>query len=234
MASLRARLEEQFRQAQRLASVGRVTSEVAHDFNNLLMVILGCSESSLRGLPPDDPARPFLRDAVKAGHVAAGLMRQVLAVSRARPDAGAPGDLNAVVSDLEPILRRVAGRGVEVALELEGGLGKVKADRGGLEQVLLNLVANARDAMPQGGRLTLATRREGAGAVLAVTDTGVGMDAETRARVFEPFFTTKGDGTGLGLAIVLDTARRHGGRVELDSEPGRGTAVRVWLPLADG
>ncbi len=230
LASLRSHLEKQLCQAQRLASVGRVTSEVAHDFNNLLQMILGYSEASLLSLPADDPTRPFIIEVVQAGQRAVDLIRQLLGAGR----VGKPGplNLNVVVAELEPLLRRVAGQNVELVTTLDPALGRVLADRGPIDQVLLNLTANARDAMPDGGRLMFETRQETEGVLLIVTDTGCGMDAETRGRLFEPFFTTKeeGKGTGLGMAIVLDVVRRCGGRVEVESELGRGTVVRISLP----
>ena len=236
-SALQGKLEDHFRQAQQLASVGRVTSEVIHDFNNLLTVILACSESTLQGLPPDDPSRAVLGQAVAAGYRAAAMTRQVLSASRSKPGTPGPHDLNAAVSDMEPILRRVAGKNVEVAVSLAADLPAVVAGRGQLERVLLNLVANARDAMPQGGKLTIETRPAGSGkALLAVTDTGCGMDCDTKARLFEPFFTTKGEGkgTGLGMAIVHEAVRSCGGSVEADSAPGKGTAVRITFCVAGG
>ncbi len=235
LTTLQAQLEEHFSQAQRLASLGRVTGEMVHDFNNLLNVILTCSELTLEGLSADDPSREVLAQAVKAGHHAANLTRRVLAVSRARPEAPGPRDLNAAVADMDPILRRVAGPNVEVEVALASELPAVLAGAGQVEQVLLNLVANARDAMPQGGRLTIRTEGpRDERAVLVVADSGCGMDDQTKARLFEPFFTTKcaERGTGLGMAIVHGAVQRCGGRIEVDSAPGRGTAIRVYLPLA--
>jgi signal transduction histidine kinase len=236
LAALQAGLEAHFREAGRLASVGRVTSEVVHDFNNLLGVILACSETTLHGLPPDHPAREVLGQAIQAGHRAAALGRRVLAVGRGKVEGAGPCALNPTVCDLAPILRRVVGWNVEARLALAEGLPAVLADRSRLEQVLLNLAANARDAMPDGGTLTIETRLAGGRVVLSVADTGVGMDAATKGRVFEPFFTTKGEGqgTGLGMAIVRDAVAECGGAVEVDSEPGKGTCVRVWLRAAGG
>ncbi len=246
LASLRGHLEDQLHQAQRLASVGRVTSGVAHDFNNLLQLILGYSEASLQTLPEDDPSRPFITEVVQAGYRAVGLTRQLLGIGRIGDPQ--PMDLNAALVDVGPLLCQLAGKDIELKMTLDPCLKPIWADRGRLDQVLLNLVANARDAMPEGGKLTLETRparpdeaapkgeepaREYA--VLMVTDTGCGMDAETRARLFEPFFTTKdaGKGTGLGMAIILDVVGRFKGRVEVDSEVGQGTTIRVYLPLAE-
>ena len=232
MAGLQARMEDQFRQSQRLASLGRVTSEVVHDFNNLLGVILNCSEFTLERLPEGDPSRAVLAQAVEAGHRASALTRQVLDVGRSRAEAPAALSLNAAIRAMEPILRRVAGADVEVRLLLDEGLPPVVATAAHLDQVLLNLAANARDAMPCGGSLTLATRLEEGWALLEVADTGCGMDAATLARMFDPFFTTKAEGSGLGMAIIRDAVSRCGGSVEAESEPGRGTRVRVRLPLA--
>ena len=232
MSGLQARMEDQFRQSQRLASLGRVTSEVVHDFNNLLGVILNCSEFTLTRLPEGDPSREVLAQAVEAGHRASALTRQVLDVGRARAEKPGPLSLNEAIRAMGPILGRVAGTDVEVRLLLDEELPPILATAGQLDQVLLNLAANARDAMPGGGTLTLQTRRENGWAVLEVADTGCGMDSATLARMFDPFFTTKAEGSGLGMAIIRDAVSRCGGCVEAESEPGRGTRVRLRLPLA--
>ena len=241
-------LEDQLRQAQKMEVVGRLTGSVAHDFNNLLTVITGFTETALDGLPAGDPARAMLTEVAAAGTRAAGLTRQLLAFSRKSGPARASADLNAVVAGCEGLLRRLLGRAVELVVEPPPALRPVAVDPGQVEQVLMNLVVNARDAMPGGGRVTVAMSgvrivapdpahpgvSPGVYALLRVSDTGCGMDAATQARVFEPFFTTKpaGRGTGLGLATVTDIARGCGGHVRLESEVGRGTAFFVYLPKA--
>ncbi len=244
------RLEEQFRQAQKMEVIGLLAAGVAHDFNNVLTIILCCGEAARRRLPPGDPSRQFLDEIGRAGEQAAALARQLVAFGRQQAPQPEVVNLNAVVVELEGMLRRLLGKRVEVDTELDPTLGPVRAVPGELAQVLLNLVVNARDAMPDGGRLTLVTRRAdsgpagvGSGAaagpgpwvVLSVRDTGCGMDAATRARAFEPFFTTKGSrGSGLGLATVWGIVRQCGGHVSVASEPGRGTTFTVYLPACPG
>jgi PAS domain S-box-containing protein len=242
----RKRLEEQLRQGQKMEAIGRLAGGVAHDFNNLLTAILGYSDLLLTQLAADDPRRQAVQQIRQAGDQAALLTRQLLAYSRKQILAPKVLDLNAVVEKMGPMLRRLIGEDVELAASPAPGLWRTKADPGQLEQVLVNLAVNARDAMPRGGRLTLRTgNRELDGAarpglppgryvVLAVSDDGVGMDAEVRARVFEPFFTTKGEhGTGLGLATVYGIVKQSGGHVEVESEPGRGTTFTLYLPAAE-
>ncbi len=239
-------LEEQLRQAQKMEAVGRLAGGVAHDFNNLLTAILGYSDLLANRLPggrQGEICRRDLEEIRRAAHRAAALTSQLLAVSRKQVLAPRVLDLNLVVSDLERMLYRLIGEDIELTTELGPGLPLVKVDPGQLEQVILNLVVNARDAMPEGGRLTLATRqvaavasgRDDAGVLLEVSDTGCGMDGSTRARIFEPFFTTKpvGHGTGLGLSTVYGIVDQSGGRIEVDSEPGCGSRFRIYLPQAE-
>jgi hypothetical protein len=244
-------LEEQLRQSQKMEAVGQLAGGIAHDFNNLLTAILGSTQLLLHNTPPDDPRREDAEEIRNAGLRAAELTRQLLAFSRRQVLAPKVLELNAVVANMERMLRRLLGEDVELATTLDPATGAVSADPGQLEQVLLNLAVNARDAMPGGGRLSVGTSRlaiteehverrhrlpPGDYACLAVTDTGVGMDDATQAHLFEPFFTTKevGKGTGLGLATVYGIVKQSGGYIWVYSEPARGTTVKVYLPRVPG
>jgi PAS domain S-box-containing protein len=246
-------LEENLRQAQRMEAIGLLAGGVAHDFNNLLGVISGYAEIAHKRLPGDDPLLEEVGQILKASERATGLTRQLLAFGRRQVLQPRTLDLNAIVSDLEKMLSRPLGEGIELTTTLAPGLGRVEADPGQIEQVLMNLVLNARDAMPEGGRIAIETRNvelaagpvsgppfpsgspTGGFAMIAVSDTGEGMDAATQARVFEPYFTTKepGKGTGLGLSTVHGIISQSGGVIRVQSEVGKGTTFQVFLPRLD-
>jgi signal transduction histidine kinase/ActR/RegA family two-component response regulator len=245
------RLEEQYRQAQKMEAVGRLAGGIAHDFNNLLTAILGFSELTMARLAKDDPTRGELQEVLKAGHRAAALTRQMLAFSRRQVMQPRLIDLNERVTDLLKMLKRLIGEDVELVPRLAPGLGLVMADPGQIEQVVMNLAVNSRDAMPEGGQLILETRdvepgdelfkgyaasAPGRFVMLAVIDTGTAMSDEVKTHLFEPFFTTKevGKGTGLGLATVYGIVKQSGGHITVESEKGKGTAFRIYLPRADG
>jgi len=240
------RLEEEVRHSQKVEAVGRLAGSVAHDFNNLLTAIRGYSDLLLASLGPEDSRRADVEEIHKAAERAARLTRQLLAFSRKQAPQPRVLDLNQVVRDMEKMLDRLLGKGVRLASRAEASPARVRADAAQLEQVLLNLAMNARDAMPRGGVLTLRTSYveiaarpgglpAGSYVVLEATDTGTGMDAETQARLFEPFFTTKGQGqgTGLGLSTVYGIVKQSGGHLEVRSEPGQGSTFRIYLPLAE-
>jgi PAS domain S-box-containing protein len=244
----RKRLEEQFLQAQKMRAIGQLAGGVAHDFNNLLTTILGYCELIQRKLPSNDALRGYVDEIAMAGQRAAALTSQLLAFGRRQILRPLPVDLNAVIEDMDKLLRRLVGD-VQLETRLDPKLATVRADQGQMEQVLMNLVLNARDAMPSGGRVTVETRNQwieagsapeqtglapGAYAVVAVSDTGVGMDAAVRAQLFEPFFTTKekGKGTGLGLSTAYGIVKQSGGGITVQSEPGRGSRFEVYLPTA--
>ena len=243
------RQEEQLRQAQKMEAVGRLSGGIAHDFNNLLAVIIGYSESIEQSLGPNEPLRKSAEEIRKAGERAASLTHQLLAFSRQQVLQPRILDLNAVVNEMGTMLRRLIGVHIELTTSLDTQLGRVKANQSQIEQVIVNLVVNARDAMPEGGNLLIETSnlevegdlgsgypilQAGPYVLLTVKDTGVGMDQNTQRHIFEPFFTTKGPGkgTGLGLATVYGVVKQSGGGVAVDSEPGKGATFRIYLPQA--
>jgi PAS domain S-box-containing protein len=246
----RRNLEEQLNQARKMDAIGSLAAGVAHDFNNLLSVILSYSELLATDLKEGDPMRADLAEITTAGLLAVTLTRRLLAFGRQQVLQPKVVDLCKVVSSTENMLRRLIGEDIEMVTNFAPDCGKVLFDLGQIEQVVMNLVVNARDAMPDGGKLTIDAREveldaayasdhvgvtAGPHVLLAVSDTGIGMDAATRARMFEPFFTTKdpGKGTGLGLATVFGIIKQSGGSIEVASAPNRGTNIRIYLPMVD-
>jgi nitrogen-specific signal transduction histidine kinase/CheY-like chemotaxis protein len=244
-------LERQLHQAQRLEAVGRLAGGVAHDFNNILTIISGNAELALGDLVPQNPSAEAFREIIEASRRAASLTRQLLAFSRKQILQPRVLDLNALVASTEKMLRRLIGEDVALRTELRPNLSAIRADPGQLEQILMNLAVNARDAMPRGGELTFTTEnveihktyagvggarvRSGGYVRLTVKDTGEGMDEETMSRIFEPFFTTKeqGRGTGLGLSTVYGIVKQSGGYIWVESEVGKGTSFMVYFPEVD-
>lgn len=242
--------DEQLRQAQKMEAIGNLAGGIAHDFNNLLTVITGYSELVLKKLPETDPQRRKLEEIKKAGDRAAALTQQLLAFSRRQILQPKVVDVNAIISGMASMLQRLVGEDIHVNIALAPDVGRVKADPGQLEQVIMNLVVNARDAMPTGGKVTIETvnvnrvpvfsNKSDASTtrpyiMLAVSDAGTGMDEATRARIFEPYFTTKaaGKGTGLGLSTVYGIVKQSDGEILVYSEPGHGATFKIYLPRED-
>ena len=242
--------EGMLRQAQKMESIGTLAGGIAHDFNNLMTAVTGYSELVLRRMPEEEPLRSKVEEIRKAGERAASLTRQLLAFSRKQMLKPVVLNLNTVITGIGKMLPRLIGEDIELRFDLNASLGQVNADPGQIEQVLMNLVVNARDAMPAGGLLTVKTENvefadrvghhrmivePGRYVVLSVTDNGIGMDAETQSHIFEPFFTTKevGKGTGLGLATVYGIVKQSGGSIWVYSEPREGTTFRIYLPRVD-
>ena len=249
--SERRRLETELRQSQKMQAIGQLAGGIAHDFNNILSIILGFGSTVLMTLEPDDPNHEAVSQMMLAGERAALLTRQLLAFGRKQRVAPRILDLNGIVRDMDAMIRRLVGEDIQIDLGLAPDLGTVRADPAQIQQVLMNLVVNARDAMPRGGRLLLETKTvwldeafvqrhvgvtAGPHAQLGVSDNGVGITPDVLPRIFEPFFTTKdvGRGTGLGLATVYAIVSGAGGLVQVYSEPGRGTTFKIYLPCVDG
>jgi nitrogen-specific signal transduction histidine kinase/CheY-like chemotaxis protein len=246
--SERKKLEEQLRHSQKMESIGTLAGGIAHDFNNVLTAVIGYGNLLQKKLQEEDPLRHYVEQIIAAANRAAGLTRGLLAYSRKQVLNPQLVDLNEIIRKIEKLLERLIGEDVEFKSILTEKDLTVLADTGQLEQVLMNLATNARDAMPHGGNLFIETEtveldedsarthgllKSGSYALLTVTDSGMGMDETIRERIFEPFFTTKevGKGTGLGLAIVYGIVKQHNGSVEVESEAGRGTTFRIYLPV---
>jgi two-component system, cell cycle sensor histidine kinase and response regulator CckA len=247
--SQRKQLEEQLIHAQKMEAVGRLAGGVAHDFNNMLTVIAGYSKMILDELPPDDPLREYAEEIGKAGERAGAITNQLLAFSRRQLIQPRVINVNAVMAQTEKMLRRLLGEDIQLTLDVQEDIANIKADPNQIEQAIVNLAVNSRDAMPNGGQIFLQTAQldldevyvrthlgvqPGEYVMIAITDTGHGMEAEVRKHIFEPFFTTKerGKGTGLGLATVYGMVKQSGGDIWVYSEPGKGTTFKLYFPVA--
>lgn len=241
------KMRSQLLQAQKMEAVGRLAGGVAHDFNNLLTVIIGYTELLLNDFHLGDPRRKDVQDILNAGREASLITRQLLAFSRKQVIQPQDLNINTVVTDIEKMLKHLIGEDINLVILTEQKLGLVKADPGQMKQVIINLVVNAHEAMPEGGKLTIKTEnvtlneedcilipesRPGKFVRLSILDTGSGMDKETVTDIFEPFFTTKGTGTGLGLSVVYGIVKQHKGWMEVQSSPGKGSTFKVYLPLS--
>ena len=243
-------MEEEYRQAQKMEAIGRLTGGIAHDFNNMLTVIIGYSDFILMNLKETDPTRKIIEEIKKAGQMASELTQKLLAFSRKQTVNPESINLNIIIEDMRKLLKRMIGEDIELVTDLDENLGNIIIDRTQIEQVIMNIVVNARDAMPNGGILTIETRntlfdeeytsrhmdtkiKRGGYVMLAISDTGVGMDEETKSHIFEPFFTTKGSGrgTGLGLATVYGIVKQNNGYIWVYSQPGKGTTFKIYFPL---
>jgi nitrogen-specific signal transduction histidine kinase len=244
------KLQDQLIESQKMEMVGQVTGGVAHDFNNILAVIIGCTDLMMPGLAPDSPIRKYAEEVRQAANRATGLTRQLLIYSRKQAVQSGVLNLNDVVKDMDSMLQRLINKNIEMTIVLDNEIGRVKADSGYVGQVLMNLVINARDAMPNGGEIVIAThnvildesytstRRDvssGDYVMLSISDTGTGMTEEVKLHLFDPFFTTKpiGKGTGLGLATCLTIIRQSHGHIDVQSELGTGTTFKIYFPRVE-
>jgi two-component system cell cycle sensor histidine kinase/response regulator CckA len=240
------RIQAQLLQAQKMEAIGRLAGGMAHDFNNLLTAIIGYGHLLYDEIASDDPKREMLEEILNAASQAAGLTGQLLAFSRKKPVKLEVLNLNAIMTDVESMIDRLIGEDIDFSSNLEKGWTNVKGDATQIEQVILNLIVNARDAMPEGGKLTLRTEgvvisekdarkmpysRGGDFICLSVMDTGVGMDKKTISKIFDPFYTTKKTGTGLGLSVIHGIIKRHKGWISVESLPRKGTTFRIYLPV---
>jgi signal transduction histidine kinase len=246
-ALLAAQLAAQLLRTQKMEAVGALSGGIAHNFNNLLARIVGFGELALEGLPEESPARPDVEEILQAAGQAAGVVRGLLAFSRREPKDPEILDLNTIVFELEALLEQIVGQQIEIKTTFSSDPASVRLDRSQIEQAIVNLVVNARDAMPDGGTLQIETQRAnlseplvggdltpGDYVTLTVRDTGIGMDEQTLERVFEPFFGTKGPSVpGLGLSSVFGIVEDAAGQIHLESQPGEGTLVTIYLPVAE-
>ena len=241
-------LEEQLLQSQKLETIGRLTGGIAHDFNNMLGVILGNTQLAMMNLSPDDTATGFCSEVEKATHRAAEFTHQLLAFSRRQVLEMKTIDLNDILANFERMVQHIIGESIEMGITYKAGLPLIKADSAQINQILLNLMVNAREAMPDGGKLIIETdvlyvdekqtplfadAPHGYYVLISITDTGIGMDKEMLTKIYEPFFTTKSHGTGLGLSVVYGIVKQHGGFIDVQSQPGKGTTFKVYFPSAE-